>query len=201
MRTITIIALLFFLVACSSSTPKSATIEKAVAETLAAQPPALTRIPCPACNLPDTPTPYPMFTQYPTLAPYPTHTPLSPLPTYTLPPTYTPQPTLEPVVIFVTATAPPDFTKLYEFTGKGKSTTDLFSLQPGLIRIKWEYTGTSNFAFYLKELDTGYEELLENTIGSTSGQSILKIENTSDQYLFDVKYAQGNWTIVVEYKP
>lgn len=121
-------------------------------------------------------------------------------PAYTPYPTYTPRPTLEPKVILVTATAPPDFTQIYQFLGSGKGTTDLFSLQTGIIKVTWNYTGTSNFAFYLKRLDTDDEELIENTIGNADGQVILKV-GASDQYLFDVMFARGDWTITVFYRP
>ena len=121
-------------------------------------------------------------------------------PTYTPYPTYTPQVKSKPIEILVTATYPPDFTALYEFTGRGKSTTDLFSLPTGIIRVKWEYMGDSNFAFSIKRLDNDSDSMLENTIGSTTGQSIFEVGN-SDQYLFDVVFARGDWKITVEFKP
>ncbi|MBI3244639.1 MAG: hypothetical protein HYZ49_20360 [Chloroflexi bacterium] len=121
-------------------------------------------------------------------------------PTYTPLPTYTPQPIPTPIEILVTATFPPDFTELYRFSGTGKSTTDLFSLQTGIIRVKWEYTGDSNFAFYIRRLDNDARDLIENTVGATSGQKIFNVGN-SDQYLFDIDLARGDWVITVEFKP
>lgn len=149
-------------------------------------------------------TPLPTQTPYPTYTPRPTYTAL---PTYTPAPTYTPRPTVavrvevtKIVQKLVTATAPPDFTLLYTFTGRGKSSTDLFTLSTGSIRVKWKYTGSSNFAFYIKRLDNDAEVLMENTIGSSEGQQLLNV-GSSTKYFFDVKFAQGDWTITVEYMP
>lgn len=124
------------------------------------------------------------------------------LPTYTPYPTFTPPPTTTPEIIFVTPTALPEFVKLFEFTGSGRSTTDLFSLESGIIKITWKYTDTKsdNFAFYLKRLDTDDRELIENTIGDSEGQVILNVE-ASSQYIFDIKFASGEWTIIVYYMP
>jgi hypothetical protein len=89
------------LVSCA---PSPQAIQTAIAETQMTNP-----IP----SIASTATPYPTYTLYPTNNTYPTYTLL---------------PSLEPKVIFVTATAPPDFTQIYQFSGKGKGTTDLFSL-------------------------------------------------------------------------
>lgn len=147
------------------------------------------------------------WTAVPTQTPYPTYTPLPALPTYTPRPTYTPVPTIvvtrkvtQIVTRLVTATAPPNFVELYRFSGRGKESTDLFLVPSGVMKITWKYVGSSNFAFYLKRLDNDAEVLVENTIGSTDGQQILKV-GFSDQYLFDVFFASGDWEIVVEFKP
>src|SRR3989304_4062399 len=121
-------------------------------------------------------------------------------PTYTPYPTYTAPAQPQAQTILVAATSPPDFTQLHIFEGNGKGTTDLFSLPTGIIRIKWEYIGESNFAFSLKRLDNEAEEMLENAIGSTSGQYIMNV-GASDQYLFDFLFADGNWKVTVEYRP
>jgi len=124
------------------------------------------------------------------------------LPTTTAYPTYTPPPTLTPEIIFITPTALPEFVKLFDFTGTGKGTSDLFSLEAGIVKITWKYTDTDsdNFAFYLKRLDTDGKELIENTIGDSEGQVILKV-GASSQYLIDVKYASGDWAITIYFMP
>lgn len=149
--------------------------------------------------------PAPTYTFYPTYTPLPTLVPsltLEPSPTPTLEPTLTPtsnQPTTTTTQTPGT-TATPQFTELYRFSGVGQETTDLFSLQAGLVRIRWNYVGEGNFAFSLKRLDTDFAQLIENAVGNTDGQSILSVE-ASDQYIFDVVFAGGNWEIIVEYSP
>lgn len=131
----------------------------------------------------------------------------TPIPTQTPYPTYTPAPTVFATRIstrivqkLVTATPRPDFTLVHEFTGTGKGTTDLFELQTGIVRVEWEYIGSSNFAFYIRRLDNDAEDMLENTIGNASGQQIFKVGH-SDQYLFDIVFARGSWNIKVYYRP
>jgi hypothetical protein len=151
----------------------------------------------------------------PTYTPYPTYTPFpgcpdcpecetclepEPCPTKEPCPTYKPQPTPEPEQVLVTATYPPDFSELYIFEGTGKSTTDLFSLPTGIIRVIWEYVGEGNFNFDIVNLETDDKEMLENTIGSATGQAILKVD-ASDLYIFDITMARGDWKITVEYRP
>jgi len=115
-------------------------------------------------------------------------------------PTYTPLAAVEPQIIFVTATLLPDWQLMQTFTGSGKYTTEFFPLPSGIVRIKWDFVGDGNFAFYLKRLDTDAEELLENEIGNTNGQKIMKI-GASDRYVIDVHYGDGSWTITVEFMP
>jgi hypothetical protein len=126
--------------------------------------------------------------------------PVAPQPTYTLYPTYTPNPTTEPQVIFVTPTLLPDWQLMQTFNGKGKETTDLFNLPTGVVRIKWNYSGSSNFVFSLKRLDNDSEEMIENAIGNTDGQTILNV-GASDRYIIDVEMAEGIWQITIEFMP
>jgi hypothetical protein len=100
----------------------------------------------------------------------------------------------------VEPTLPPDFTEIYRFSGNGRGTTDLFSLQDGIIRVKWTHVGESNFALELHRLDDDSYESLENTIGNAEGQAILKVK-ASDQYLFEAYWADGPWEVIVEYRP
>jgi hypothetical protein len=100
----------------------------------------------------------------------------------------------------VEITQPKTFVEKYRFTGNGKGTTDLFALQSGIIRIKWKYSGNSNFALFLKLLGTDQKQMIENAVGNADGQSILEVE-AGDKYLFDVMFAGGPWEIVVEYRP
>ena len=44
------------------------------------------------------------------------------------------------------------------------------------------------------------EELIENTIGNTTGQLILKVD-ASDLYIVNVQWASGDWKITIEYQP
>jgi hypothetical protein len=148
-----------------------------------------------------------IWTEVPSQTPYPTYTPL---PTHTPRPTYTALPIPPTVVVtrkvtqivtrLVTATAPPQFVEMYRFTGSGKESTDLFVLPSGKVKITWKYTGSNNFAFYLTRLDNDAKVMLENAIGSTEGQQILNV-GASDEYLFDMLFASGDWEIVVEYRP
>lgn len=115
-------------------------------------------------------------------------------------PTYTPQATLPPETIFVTPTMPKEWTLIQSLTGQGKYTTELFTLATGLVKITWEYVGSGNFAFSLKRFDNNAEDLLENTIGNSTGQKILNV-GASDQYVIDVLHGDGSWQITVEFMP
>lgn len=194
MKKIIFCLLAILLVSCSANA-NSADIEKAVAETLAAQVPGEQNAPCPECPPAEIAAELPTYTPYPPPEIYSTYTPFPPLPTYT------PQTLPEPITILVTATAPPGFTQIYQFTGNNSGTTDLFSLQPGTIRIKWEYMGDSNFISSIKELDTEEEESISNAIGNSNGQTILKIEQASANYLLDIMIGRGDWKITIEYRP
>lgn len=121
-------------------------------------------------------------------------------PTYTLQPTYTNPPPPPPEQILVTATYPPDFTEIHRFTGSGNGTSDIFALPDGIVRIKWTHRGDSNFAFYFKNLDSGQEDMLENTIGNADGQHIMNVA-ASDKYLFEIFMGDGPWEIIVEFRP
>lgn len=115
-------------------------------------------------------------------------------------PTYTFPPSPEPIQILVTSTFPPDFTEVYRFQGNGRGATDLFTLQNGQVRIKWTFRGDANFIFSLKRLDSGVSVGLENAVGPTEGQYIMNV-GSSDQYLFDLEIARGDWEIIVEFRP
>jgi hypothetical protein len=144
------------------------------------------------------------------LAPANTQSPLSsqaPVPTYTPYPTYTPGAPVRVTVLatvlvdrLVTATHPPDFTLVQELSGNGNGSTDLFALDSGIVRIKWAYTGDSNFILYLKRLDNDAQVNLENAIGSVEGQKIMNV-GASDQYLIEALIASGPWTVTIEFMP
>jgi hypothetical protein len=133
----------------------------------------------------------------PTYTYYPTYTPL---PTLTPPPTQEPLPTTEPPPTTAEITGTQEFTEILRFNGTGEKTTDPFSLNQGIIRVKWNHTGESDFSLSLKRLDTDEENILENATGNAEGQAVLDVE-ASDQYIFDVTLADGDWEIIVEFSP
>jgi hypothetical protein len=133
--------------------------------------------------------------------------------TYTPAPTYTPLPTLtaEPttvvtvevtrlVSVLVTPTLAPYFVEVYRFTGAGRETTDVFSMQAGSAQVSWKSAGANSFTLYLKEVGRKGATLLESTMGPTEGQQILNL-TASDAYFFDVRTNAGDWEIVVEFRP
>jgi hypothetical protein len=115
-----------------------------------------------------------------------------------IPPTV--EPTQTPHVVPATNTPRPDFGQIYEFNGAGKGTTDLFELQEGTVKVTWTYIGSSNFSFDIKRLDNDSYDMLENAIGNTEGQAIFNV-GWSDEYLFDIRMGQGDWNIIVEWRP
>jgi hypothetical protein len=148
---------------------------------------------------------YPTYTQLltstppPTLEPYPTIETSTATVEATNATVEATNATVEATNATVEATNSQEFTEIYRFNGTGKETTDLFRLDEGIIRVRWNHKGESNFSFSLKRLDTNEEKLLENAIGNAEGQAVLKVE-ASDQYIFDVTLADGDWEIVVEYR-
>jgi hypothetical protein len=84
----------------------------------------------------------------------------------------------------------------YELEGKGKSATDIFELESGLVTFKMTHNGSSNFSITLMNDAGEYVDLLVNVIGSHDGTKALGIES-SGKYICDIE-ADGNWTLKIE---
>jgi hypothetical protein len=84
----------------------------------------------------------------------------------------------------------------YEFEGKGKSATDIFELESGLVTFKITHKGSSNFSITLMDDAGEYVDLLVNVIGSHEGAKALGIKS-SGKYICDIQ-ADGNWTLKIE---
>jgi len=82
-----------------------------------------------------------------------------------------------------------------ELSGTGDEITDIFSLNPGLLRVEYGHTGNRNFIVYLLDNEGSVVGLLANEIGETRGSSACRV-NSSGSYLLEIK-ADGGWAIIL----
>lgn len=97
------------------------------------------------------------------------------------------------------STSLPDFAPLFTFSGTGEQSTDVFIINPSILRIKLTHDGAGYFSVDMRPTDDSLvnTEYLVNVVGPYEGQKI--ITANSGEYFFDIE-ADGKWTITVEYK-
>jgi len=177
------IAVLLVLAGCSTPTPDSDAIAKAVQATLSAAAPMPTEIAVPPTALPTpgsgittapaaTQSPLPNVTYTDTPAPTPTNTPR---PTNTPVPTNTFTPVPEPVVL----------------SGRGQAATNEFVLPSPVSVARFTHNGQRNFIVTVYQ--EGKHDLLVNTIGAYQGERPLWGQAP---VMLDIQ-ADGAWTVEV----
>ena len=83
-----------------------------------------------------------------------------------------------------------------ELSGTDQEATQKFNLENGLSVFEMTYSGTSNFAVWLLDINGEKLELLVNMVGIFDGSKAVGI-TTKGEYLLDIS-ASGSWTVRIE---
>ncbi len=95
-----------------------------------------------------------------------------------------------------TTCATPSPSAVQHFSAENASVTEPFTLIKGVYVVSGTYKGDSNFMVYTLD-EMGNEELVLNALGPFEGKGSLTV-NKDTRVVFDVRIANGPWTLDIE---
>jgi hypothetical protein len=82
--------------------------------------------------------------------------------------------------------------------GIGKKMSDLFDLENGLIKAKYEHKGSGHFAILLKDQNGNRVQLIVNEIGKVSGSSSATIPRKGKYFIDIAADPSAEWSVLLE---